>query len=77
MSARAKALRQWLRAQSEIEVVVVSHGAILDYIVEDKLDEDGVLQGPISGWDNGEWRFNHSDHRQIGRIRRITTATIR
>lgn len=45
LRARAKALRQWLRARTEMEVVVVSHGAILDYIVEDKLDENGVFQG--------------------------------
>lgn len=47
LRARAKALRQWLKARPEKEIVVVSHGAILDYIVEDNLDENGVFKGKI------------------------------
>lgn len=45
LRARAKSLRRWLRARPEKEIVVVSHGAILDYIVEDNLDENGVFKG--------------------------------
>lgn len=70
MSARAKALRQWLRAQSEIEVVVVSHGAILDYIVEDKLDEDGVLQGKI--YDRLSFSKGKASHTRLTRRLRRT-----
>lgn len=47
LRARAKALRQWLRARPEREIVVVSHGAILDYIVEENLDENGVFKGEL------------------------------
>lgn len=42
---RAKALRQWLKARPEGEIVVVSHGAILDYVVEENLDENGIFIG--------------------------------
>lgn len=45
LRARAKALRQWLKKRSQSEVVVVSHGAILDYVVEENLDENGVFKG--------------------------------
>lgn len=45
LRARAKTLRRWLRAREEREIVVVSHGAILDYIVEENLDQNGVFKG--------------------------------
>lgn len=45
LRARARALRRWLRARKEQQIVVVSHGAILDYIVQEKLDKNGVFQG--------------------------------
>lgn len=47
--ARAKALRQWLKARPEEEIVVVSHGAILDYVVGDNLDENGCFIGKLLG----------------------------
>lgn len=47
LRARAKALRQWLRARPEGEIVVVSHGAILDYVVKENLDENGVFKGML------------------------------
>lgn len=47
LRARAKALRQWLWKRPESEILVVSHGAILDYVVEDNLDENGVFMGEM------------------------------
>lgn len=47
LRARAKALRQWLKARPEQEIVVVSHGAILDYVVGENLDENGIFIGKL------------------------------
>ena len=38
LEKRARESRQWLRARSESEIVVVSHGAILHFLTEDWSD---------------------------------------
>jgi len=42
--ARARELRRWLRARPEKDIVVVSHGAFLDYMTG-ALTHDGLLLG--------------------------------
>lgn len=45
LQERARRLRQWLRDQPEAEIVVISHGVLLEYVTGSNLDDNGELPG--------------------------------
>ncbi|KAF9888655.1 hypothetical protein FE257_008413 [Aspergillus nanangensis] len=60
---RARAVRRWLKARPEKEIVLVTHGGFLHYFTED-WEESSKYQG--TGWLNTEYRtytFSEEEHR--------------
>ncbi|KAI5369359.1 Putative histidine phosphatase superfamily, clade-1 [Septoria linicola] len=53
VQTRARQARVWLRDRPEKHIAVVTHGALLHYIIEDFVDVDRFSG---TGWANTEWR---------------------
>ena len=49
LRARAKEVRQWLKARPEKEVVLVTHGGFLHYLNEDWADFDRIKGKNLKG----------------------------
>ncbi|KAL4941812.1 hypothetical protein BDV06DRAFT_173053 [Aspergillus oleicola] len=59
VGGRARDARRWLKARSEKEIVMVSHGGVLHYFTED-WEDSSQFQG--TGWTNTEYRtYTFSD----------------